>query len=1180
MKAEYGKDILRSIKKGGKRFLSLVAITTLGVTMMTCIYAACKDVYYSADRFYDAQNLFDIRILSTLGLTDEDVAALEKVNGVEAAEGSYSESVYTLVDGMRKTAEMTVLSQKGLNMPYVVEGRLPDKPGEIAVTQNYLSASGKTLGETLTIEEDLEKDGAADNSGTSGEDDDTEISLDEAESPNFLNTTYTITGTVIDPKNINSTEDGKTFRSSAADDYNFYLMAEDVDTKVYTSVYLTLAGAAGFESYSEEYDSAVGAVVSSIETVIMKQREKARYDAVLSEAKDKIDDARSEMEEKFAEADEELQDAQTELEDGRRKILDGEEELTEKEKDAKQKFASARDELESGKAQLKSAREELTSKETELEAGWKALQDGERQLSQGRQKAEGEFAQADRQFREKREQLDASTGTLSAQVEQLKGVFGGNWPQTQFDALAEAASVRMYELILADPSTEPDPAAVGLATVEEQNKLAAAILASQSPGAAMTQECIQAALGLGMLNGSRQALDVNETAYKAQKDAALKELSENEAELAENRLLLENARKQLAEGKAELERRTAQLAEGEKELVLNEKDAGLQFSDARQEIEENRTKLDEGEETLTENLKDYREKRADAEQKLDEAYAKLDDIDAAQWYVQDRSSLESYSGMKNDMSSIETIGKVFPFIFLIVAILISLTTMTRMVEEERGLIGTYKALGLSDWSITMKYLVFALLACLTGGILGNVLGFAILPGYLLDILKALYTLPYFVLRFDALYGLGGVLLFVAAIAGATVHACRSELRHMPASLMRPKAPRAGSRIFLERIPLIWNNLKFLNKVTARNLFRYKKRLFMTIIGIMGCTTLVFVGFAIRDSVRDLLPKQYEGIYKYDLMLVAMPDDNDKLTELMDNEENVTDYLNVQIENVDVINAGGESSGVQLMVIPDGHSLEDYIQLPDRNGVPLSLGEDGILITQNAAELLGLNPGDSVTLQNLKLERRETAVTDIVRNYLGNCVYMTEAQYEALFGGYSPNGALARLSDTLTDHGAYAQDLLDHDFLVTSLSIQTQKVDFAKNFTILNAVIYLLIVLAAGLAFVVLFTLSNTNISERVRELATIKVLGFYDREVYTYVNKEMLIFTAMGVLAGLPAGRAVSELLTTVLKMPSIYFAVYIHPLSYLISGLISFGFALIVSFMTKRTLDRINMVEALKSVE
>jgi putative ABC transport system permease protein len=801
MNKAYRKDIGRSIRKGWKRFMSIMIITALGVGMLTGLYASCMDMYYSADKFYDRQHLFDIRIMSPMGLTEEDVKTVSRVEGVEAAEGAFSRTVETDVDGVGKSAELKTLSAKGINAPYMLEGVLPSGSGEIAVNRKYIEESGASVGDMLPIG----------------------------------NETFSIAGVVMDPMNIQAGGMASVFRANVTTDYTFFTAAEagalpaaPGGSPMFTAVYMTVAGTKELDTFSDEYKQVV------------------------------------------------------------QKVING--------------------------------------------------------------------------------------------IEELRG----------------------------------------------------------QPGASSS---------------------------------------------------------------------------------------------------------------------------------------------AALWYIQDRTSLDSYSSMVNDLSSIEAVGKVFPVIFLLVAVLMSLTSMTRMVEEERGLIGTYKALGFSNGAIYRKYLLFASMASLLGGLLGDVFGFVLMPKFISLVLEELYTVPQYELRFDLVYGVGGVLLFLVAIVGATALACRSELRQMPASLMRPKAPRAGSRVFLERLPVIWNRLKFLNKVTVRNLFRYKKRLFMTVGGIMGCTALILCGFAIKDSIDRLGPRQYQEVFRYDLMAVAQETQHGTLVEQLAADGKAEDYLDVRVDSVKLLNSSGESEKMQLMAFPEGAAAGEYIRLENLDGKLVQPEGEGVLLTQNAARILGVKAGDSLTLEDMGLKQHQVTISHVVKNYLGNSVYVPQKQYETLFGGFAPNGVLAHLPALSgQEQAAYAEKLLDNDAVLSAVSTAALLEEY--GFDLMNAVLLLIIVMAGGLAFVVLFTLSNTNISERNRELATIKVLGFYDKEVHQYVNKETLLLTAAGILIGLPVGRFISGFLTIALNMPSIHFAVSVKPVSYLMTAALTFCFAVAVNWITNRTLNRIVMVEALKSVE
>lgn len=550
------------------------------------------------------------------------------------------------------------------------------------------------------------------------------------------------------------------------------------------------------------------------------------------------------------------------------------------------------------------------------------------------------------------------------------------------------------------------------------------------------------------------------------------------------------------------------------------------------------------------------------------------------WYVQDRTSLSGYVNVDSDTSCIESLSTVFTIVFFVVAILISLTTVTRMVEEERGLIGTYKALGFTDGEIRRKYVVYAAGASVLGAVIGDVGGFVVLPEILFVFFRVMYVLPTYILKFEMVKGTIAGLFFIVGIVGAAFVACYSELKHVPAHLMRPKAPKEGSRVFLEYIKPLWKRMSFLNKVTARNLFRYKKRMFMTLFGIMGCTALLVFGLAIKDSVDALMPLQYENVYSYDLLAATSGDDNDKLVSYAEERTEITEYLNIQVETIKLKNEDKASEKVQLIVLPEGADISQYFALMDENLEPISIGNTGIYLTENASRILDLKVGDTAYIQKLDLTQEAVQVTSLVKNYLGNNIYMSQEAYEEVFGEYKPNGILANLSEECVDQIAFAEELASEDWILSSVSTEDLKATFSQAFTLINIVVYVVLVLAACLAFVVLFTLASINISERERELATIKVLGFFDKEVHSYVNKETLILTTMGILIGLPVGTFLSSLLTDILNMPSIYFAITIYNRSYWIAAGIALGFAFIVQFLTDRSLDVIDPVEALKSVE
>lgn len=582
-------------------------------------------------------------------------------------------------------------------------------------------------------------------------------------------------------------------------------------------------------------------------------------------------------------------------------------------------------------------------------------------------------------------------------------------------------------------------------------------------------------------------------------------------------------------------------------------------------------------------------------------------VPQARWHIFARISNGSYTRLRSDVASIQSLGYAFPVLFLVVAMMMSLTAMARMVEEERGLIGTYLSLGYGRCAAITRHAFFAIFACLVGGGIGDILGFLAIPSLLLKILRGLYTVPGVVLRYDWLYGSICVLAFVIPVAICTIIVSWRETRQVPSALLRPKSPKAGARVLLEHLPFIWNRLSFLNKVSIRNLARFKGRLFMTIVGVAGCTALIVCALALNDTVATLGIRQYDGIYRYDMISISTPDafQNMKKSVQKDRSSNLVDTIlpayisSGEIAKSDADNGKSnsnsnnnshnkiveDSESVQIVVVKDAAALSNMVRLQDVNNnlQNISLNDDGPLLSQSAASSLGIASGNYITITNSSFKRAKVKLRAVVRNLIGSNIYMTSRCYERIFGfkngkNVKNNALIMRLRGDDDARMRYADHVADRDGVLAVMNITRMKHSF--SFDLMNAVVALIVTLAAGLALAVLFTLSSTNISERAREMATLKVLGFYRREVHAYVHKEMLTLTVIGILVGLPLGRLVAGLLTNALRMPSLYFEVEVSPLSYVIAGFATLIFALIVQWSTNPALDRIDPVSSLKSVE
>lgn len=575
-------------------------------------------------------------------------------------------------------------------------------------------------------------------------------------------------------------------------------------------------------------------------------------------------------------------------------------------------------------------------------------------------------------------------------------------------------------------------------------------------------------------------------------------------------------------------------------------------------------------------------------------------VPQAQWHISTRIANDSYASLRSDVASIQSLGYAFPAVFLVVAMMMSLTAMARMVEEERGLIGTYLSLGYGRSAAVTRHAFFAIFACFIGGGIGDIVGFLAIPSLLLKILRGLYAVPGVRLRYDWLYGSLCVLAFVIPVAVCTIVVSWRETKQVPAALLRPKAPKAGARVLLERLPWIWKRMSFLNKVTIRNIARFKGRLCMTIGGVAGCTALIVCGLALNDTVATLGTRQYEGIYNYDMIAISAPDSFQSMKKRVEQDKSnnkIETMLPAYISSGEIAkhqNAGNnksehsnveDSESVQMIVVKDADTLARLVRLQniDNNLQPVKLTDDGPLISQSAAASLDINRGNEITVTNASFKRATVKVNAIVRNLIGSNMYMTSKCYERLFNAKNSkslkhNALILRLRGSDDKKIKYANNVSERDSVLAVMNITKMK--HAFSFDLMNAVVALIVTLAAGLALAVLFTLASTNISERSREMATLKVLGFYKREIHSYVHKEMLTLTVIGIAVGLPLGRLIAGLLTKALRMPSLYFEVEVAPLSYFIAGVATLIFALIVQWATNPALDRIDPVSSLKSVE
>jgi len=1006
-----------------------------------------------------------------------------------------------------------------------------------------------------------------------------------------------------------------------------YLLPEDYAFTAYTEIYLTVDGALAANSLGDDYDPLVDTVKNKIEA-IQELRCQTRYDEIYDEAQQKIDDAWDSYHEAKEEADQKLSDAKAELTDGEKELADGQTEYEQGEADyadALSQIAENEQKLADGEIQLGDARRKLQEADAQISNSETLLEQNEAKLNAAKTELDKGQAQYDNgmnAYQSGKKQLDDGQAQLDDAKKQLdtakesyqSGLAGCAQGMTSLLPSMTADGLDGFLAFLSDKGYgAPQTTTAFLQDMAEYGVSLPTVSANSAEAAYLEQGISQLLPAISQLYSAREAITAGQSTY----DANAAKLEENKKLLADSKEELSKARQKLQKGQKQYEDGKKQLENGKKQLsrakamlagswaTLSGKQTELtdglsQISDAKSSLEDARSRLDDAKASIAENAqkladgktsyedakKEADEKLADARQEIEDGQADLDTLEMPKWYIWGRDKNISYSSFTANIDKLNAITTVFPIFFFLVAALVVSTTMTRMVEEERLQIGTMKALGYSAKTIMQKYILYALAASVSGTLVGLAVGFKAFPSIIWSAYEMMYYMPAIATPWrlsQALFS-GGTLTVLSLLVTALT--CRSSLSETPAALMLPRAPKAGKRILLERITPLWRHFPFSWKVTCRNLFRYKKRFWMTVIGVAGCTSLLIAGFGISDSLNAIITKQYEDIFHYDLMTVVT--EEDALTQgavqeyLFVNPSVFSDSLAVSIQSTRQEIKNGEAD-VYLMIPKDLSSFGSFVDLHERvsrKATPLQ--EDGIIITEKLAKTLGIQAGDSITLQNEDEEKASFTVTGVCEHYVSNYVYMSAATYEAGFQKAPVyNAALSKMpDDSQTVRDQVSAVLLDNDH-VASLTFTADNVKQVLNMlNSIDAVVVLIIVCAAGLAFVVLYNLSNINVAERVKEIATIKVLGFYDREVDSYVNRESYALTGIGIFFGIFGGIALHKFVITTVEVDAVMFGRSLRPVSFLYAVLLTLLFSIIVSLVIGRSLKKVSMVESMKAPE
>ncbi|BDF34964.1 ABC transporter permease [Lachnospiraceae bacterium] len=1127
------KDFYMEIRRSLGRFLSIFFIVALGVAFFSGIRSSEPDMRATGDAYFDGAKLMDIKMVSTLGITADDIRAIGKVDGVIKAEGGYSADF--LCQGEDREIAVHVMSMlPSMNKVTVTEGRLPTKPGE-CLTDDEMHYK---VGDKIELK-----------------------SGDEKKVTDTLTTdTLTVVGTGNTPCYISFGRGNTTIGTGALSGF-FVVTDSTFDMDVYTEAYVQAEGAKGLTAYTDAYEDRIKGVQDNIEA-ITGERGQIRKQELIADANEELDKAKKELDDGKKEAEEELSEAEQTLKEGEEQLAD-----------AREQISDGRTQMEKARSTLRSKQKELNNAKTEYESGKKQLDDGKAAYEQGMadfgvQKAafDKQKANAEAQFAQQKEQLD--------QLNNLCNLMAADVAQKE----AELSALEEQIVQLQQQISGMDPADPQLPDLQEKIKNAMAdrdrLRDYDLPDARVK------------LQGNQDRYDQSKKAYEAGKAglaAGQQELDAGEAQLAASKAEMDASEAQLAAAWNQIQDGQTQIDSGWAELAKQEDT----LDEAEAEITASETKLIDGRKEYEEAKAEAQQKITDGEQKIADAEEETGKIKNPKWYVYDRSVLTEYTGYGDNADRMRAIGKVFPVLFFLVAALISLTSMTRMVEEQRTEIGTMKALGYHKLTIASKYLGYALLATLGGSIFGVLFGEKVLPYIIIYAYGIMYHhIPDILTPYNLTYAAAATLAALACTMGATLAACYKELAAQPAVLMRPPAPKNGKRVFLERVAFIWKRLSFTWKSTVRNLMRYKKRFFMTVFGIGGCMALMLVGFGIKDSVFAISELQYSQIQVYDGMAYLEEDISEEkqqeTADFMKHDSDVEQCTEVNMRNVTLLNGSRERDAYEC-VPKSVKDISSFINFRDRRSHDkYKLTDKGAIISEKTAKLLDVKVGDTIYIKDEEEGNRPVKIASICENYMGHYLYLTPGLYEEVYGEKAEyNCYFFKAEDSSRSAlEKTGQKILKQDG-VLSISylrdIQKQLDDMLRS---LNLVIVVLIVSAGMLAFVVLYNLNNINITERQRELATIKVLGFYDPEVAAYVYRENVILTFIGAGAGMIMGRLLHLFIIRTVEVDAAMFGRNINFPSYIYSLLFTVAFSAFVNWVMYFKLKRIDMVESLKSIE
>ncbi|MCB2289159.1 FtsX-like permease family protein [Clostridium sp. CS001] len=1117
MKKTFFKNLTRDVKETLSRFLSIVIIIAIGVAFYAGIRATSPDMKLSADTYFSENNLMDFKLISTLGLTKDDISVVEKQEGVTKVEGSYS--IDAVIEKDKKMLVLNINSQpeeNSINSVRMVSGRKATTDNEAVVEEKFLLQNNLKLNDKIVLK--------------SGDDSNIQDNLN--------NTEFKIVGTAKSPLYISEQRQLSSVGNGSVRGF-IYILPTVFKSDAYTEVYVRTKSSESESSLinNENYKKANASIEKALKD-LGTSRGEIRYAGILKEGNDKLNDAEAKLNDSKKEAKEKFEEGYSKLKDASNKIDVGMLELKKSEATFNEKMADGEKQIKDGKAKIILGEAELNAKYKDIEKGKLGIAEGkiklnnsEKDINLGKQKAASDISSSvSQKVNDSKKQMDSDPNNTMyiAEYNFLNDTYERDIKGRDFDS--------MYTALKSD------------------NKI----------------EAMQPYFDIEALKGSF--------------DKGASDIAVGRSQLSNNEKQLQGGEAKIAAGRAELKISKEKIEDSEVQLNKGRLEGLAKIDKARKEIEDGKIEIKKNTETLKTEEEKANTKIKEGEAEIQENRDKLEDIKTPDWYVLGRSANIGYETYRQDSNRINNIGKLFPLIFFLVAALVSLTTMTRMVQEKRIEIGTFKALGYSRAAIVSHYLIYALSASLIGSLIGVSIGFRLFPPLIMKAYGSLYAIPRSLAPFNNGLALQASLIAILFTAVAAVAATLEELREEPASLMRPKPPKSGKVILLERVNFIWKRLSFTRKVTARNIFRYKQRLFMTVIGVAACTGLLVTGFGLKEGIVGSTEKQFRDIYKYDMQGTLTKNvretEKNSIKEQIVKDTNVKSILFTYSKNATVKMDNALSHDVYVVVPEKKEALSSYINLKE-NDKELNLGDEGVIITKKLSKIINKKAGDTIVI-TLNDKDLEVKIEGITEHYVQHYIYISPSYYQKVTGSNpifnSFYGLIENVSETYKNNTSTTLKSIKG---VNSIGFKSNvHVDMNKAVDSINSVVLVLIVAAGVLAFVVIFNLTNINISERRRELATIKLLGFYNDELAKYIYRENIILTVIGSLTGIFVGIVLNSYVINSAETDVIMFLRKISPIYFVYSVLLTILFSVIVNLAMYGRFDKIDMIESLKSAE